>query len=85
MVLTTRNYCGDTARGPSKQHHRRQQIVEMVNGRLEATFHLYFPQACTAWGLLSRLAAKICALNLGIRLNRSFGRDGLAFAILSSC
>ena len=85
VVLTPRNYSGDTARGLSKQHHRRRQIVETINGRLEGTFNLNFPQARTTWGLLSRVAAKVCALNLGIWLNRSFGRDGLAFATLFSC
>ena len=59
--------------------------METVNGRLEGTFYLYFLRARTTWGLLSRVAAKVCALNLGIRLNRGFCRDGLAFATLFSC
>ena len=85
MVFTAKNYIGDAAPLLVRQHYRRRQIVETINGRLEGTFNLNFPQARTTWGLLTRVVAKVCALNLGIWLNRSFGRDGLAFATLFSC
>ena len=50
VVLTARNYTGDTAQALRRQHHSRRQIVETVNGRLEGTFNLNFPQAHTPWG-----------------------------------
>ena len=85
VVLTAGNYTGATAPAIRRQHHRRRQIVETINGRLEGTFNLNFPRARTPWGLLTRVAAKVCALNLGIWLNRQFGRPGLAFATLLTC
>ncbi len=60
-------------------------MVETINGRLEGTFHPDYPQARTPWGLLPRVAAQVCALNLGLRLNRLFGCPGPAFATLLSC
>ena len=59
-------------------------MVERINGHLEGVFHLRFPQARSPWGLLSRVAAKLAALNLGIRLNRLFGRPDSSFATLFS-
>ncbi len=81
-ALTPKNYAGATAPALRRQHHRRRQMVETINGWLEGTFHLDYPQARTRWGLLTRVAAKVCALNLALRLNRIFGRPGLAFATL---
>ena len=81
-VLTARNHTGPNSRQLRRQHHSWRQIVETVNGRLEDTFHLHFPRARSTWGLLSRVSAKIAALNLGIWLNRYFGRADLAFATL---
>ena len=81
-VLTARSYRGANSRRLRREHHRWRQIVETVNGRLEDTFHLHFPRARSMWGLLSRVAAKLTALNLGIWLNRHFGRPGLALATL---
>lgn len=81
-ALTARSYTGVSARRLRREHHGRRQIVETVNGRLEDTFHLHFPRARSTWGLLSRVSAKIAALNLGIWLNRLFGRADLAFATL---
>ncbi len=81
-TLTPKNCVGTTAPWWRQQHHRRRQIVETVNGWLEEVFHLPFPRARSRWGLLTRVAAKVAALNLGIRLNRLLGRPGLAFATL---
>lgn len=81
-VLTARSYTGVNARRLRREHHGWRQIVETVNGRLEDTFHLHFPRVRSTWGLLSRVSAKITALNLGIWLNRYFGRPDLAFATL---
>lgn len=73
------------ARGAARarrQHSRWRQIVETINGHLTRTFGLHFPGARTPHGLLTRIAAKVAALNLGLWLNRLFGRPPLAFATL---
>jgi hypothetical protein len=44
--------------------------------------YLAYPKAKTMWGLVCRVAAKCAACNLGIRLNREFGRPDLALATL---
>ena len=81
-VLTARSYTGPDSRRLRRQHHGWRQIVETVNGQLEDTFKLHFPRAHSTWGLLSRVAAKLAALNLGIWINRLFGRPDLALATL---
>jgi hypothetical protein len=81
-VLTPRDLA------PARDHPARhqfagwRQVIERVNGVLEHGFHLWYPQAKTTWGLLTRLAAKVLALNLAIALNRQFGRPALACATL---
>ncbi|MBM3943118.1 MAG: hypothetical protein FJ316_09395 [SAR202 cluster bacterium] len=67
-----------------KQHASRRQVVETINGHLEQVFGLAFPGARSTWGLLTRVAAKLAALNLGLWLNRYFGRPDFAFATLFS-
>ena len=84
-VLMAKNYIGDTARFWRRKHHSRRQIIETINGHLEEVFNLHFPQARSWWGLVARIAAKVAALNLGIWLNRYFGRPDLAFATLFNC
>jgi hypothetical protein len=51
-----------------------RQVVETVNGWLEERFGLHFPRAKTAWGLQTRLAAKLAAFNLAIHFNHLLGR-----------
>lgn len=58
-------------------HHARQ-VIETVIGHLTTTFHLRYPQARTAHGLITRIAGKCAALNLGILLNRRYDRPDLA-------
>jgi len=70
------------ARRARRQHGRWRQIVETINGHLTRTFGLHFPGARTPHGLLTRIAAKLAAVNLGLWLNRRFGRPPLAFATL---
>lgn len=63
----------------------RQRAVQWFNGlrhAIETTFsclddqlRLKFPRARTYWGLLTRLAAKISAYNLGVAVNYLLGRD----------
>ena len=84
-VLTARNHTGDTAQLLRRQHHGWRQIVETINQHLEDVFNLHFPRARTTRGLLARVAAKLSALNLGMWLNRHFGRPHLAFATLFNC
>jgi hypothetical protein len=63
------------------QHHCRQ-VIETVNGALSGTFHLAFPLAKTMWGVVTRVAAKCTAVNVGIWANRLLGRDDLALETL---
>ena len=61
---------------------RWRQVVETVNAILADALHLAYPQAKTPWGVMTRLAAKCAAFNLGIWLNRLLGRPDLALATL---
>lgn len=81
-VLTPRDYAGIGGDAGRRAHAGWRQIVETINGHLERVFGLHFPGARSLWGLQSRIAAKLAALNLGIWLNRYFGRPDLAFATL---
>ena len=81
-VLTPRDYAGVGGAAGRRQHAGWRQIVETINGHLEAVFGLHFSGARSLWGLQSRIAAKLMALNLGIWLNRHFGRPDLALATL---
>lgn len=67
-----------------RAHHGWRQTIETINGLLADVFHLAFPQAKTMWGVVTRVAAKCTALNLGIWCNRLFGRDDLAVDTLFS-
>lgn len=75
------------AQGPQaalakRQHARWRQVVETLNGHLIQTFGLHFPRARSTPGLLVRIAAKLAAVNLGLWLNRLFGRPPWAFTTL---
>jgi hypothetical protein len=85
LVFTADSYKGDSAPALTRQHSGWRQIVETVNGQLLEVFGLAFPGARTKWGLLSRVAAKLVALNMGIWINRLFGRPDLALASLFNC
>jgi hypothetical protein len=70
---------GDYAAGPEGRPGRRwvsglRQVVETVNGWLEDRFGLQFPRARTAWGLQTRLAAKLAAFNLAVHFNHLHAR-----------
>ena len=81
-MLTPKNYSGAGAHAARRQHSRWKQVVETINGHLESVFGLHFPGARSKWGLFSRVASKVAAMNLGILLNRLFGRPDLAVATL---
>ncbi len=84
VVYTPDLLSADRESAVRHQHSRWRQVIETVNGQLKACFHLDFPGARSMWGLLARLAGKLLALNLGIWLNRLFGRETLALATLFS-
>ena len=80
--LTPPQYRGPARARAKRQHSRLRQLVETINGHLTRTFGLHFPGARTPHGLLTRLAAKLAAVNLGRWLNRLFDRPALALATL---
>jgi len=82
QVLIPASYKGENGKAARRQHRRWRHIVERVNGALEEALHLPFPLARSRWGLLTRVAAKLVAFNLGIWLNRFFGRPDFAVASL---
>ena len=81
-LTTPKDYAGPAAAPARRQHRRRCQIVETINSQLIRSFGLHFPGARSPRGLLTRLAAKLAAVNLGHCLNQLFGRPALAFATL---
>jgi hypothetical protein len=83
-VITSQSYQGETAHACRQQHRHRRQIVETVNSALEGVFGLHYLGAHSRWGLVARTAAKLVAVNIGIWLNRLFGRPDLALATLFS-
>jgi hypothetical protein len=59
-----------------------RQVVETAFSHLCQSFGLHFPQAHCRWGLMTRIAAKLAAYNMGIRINRLYQRPDFAFASL---
>lgn len=83
VVLTKRALGAPAAAAAARQQHCGwRQIVETVGQTLTAVVDLAFPKAKTRWGLLTQVAAKLLAFNLGIWLNRLCGRNDLAMATL---
>lgn len=62
--------------------HAARQTIEIINGQLTDVFHSKFPRAHTQAGLMTRIAAKCAALNLGILINQRLGRPALALGTL---
>jgi hypothetical protein len=81
-VLPPGRYGAPAAAAARRQHAGWRQVVETVNEHLTHVFGLPAPRARSRWGLLTRIAAKLLAFNLGVWLNRSFGRPTFAFATL---
>lgn len=79
VVLTPAAFAAGRARGAARQWRQR---VEVVNGVLAGALHLPYPGARTMWGLVTRIAAKCAALNVGIWVNRLLGRPDLAIRTL---
>jgi len=61
---------------------RLRQVVETAFSHLCESFGLKYPGAHTKWGLITRVAAKLAAYNVGIRINRALERPDFAFATL---
>jgi hypothetical protein len=59
-----------------------RQAIETVFSHLCDSFGLKYPGAHTTWGLITRVAAKLAAYNLGLAINRQLGRDNFALATL---
>jgi DDE family transposase len=59
-----------------------RQAIETVFSHLCDDFGLKYPGAHTTWGLITRVAAKLAAYNLGLAINRALGRDNFALATL---
>lgn len=59
-----------------------RQVVETTFSNLSENFGLKYPGAHSRWGLLTRVAAKVAAYNLGVLMNRLLGRPDFAFATL---
>jgi hypothetical protein len=59
-----------------------RQVIETVFSHLCDSFGLKYPGAHTTWGLITRVAAKLAAYNLGLAINRELGRDNFALATL---
>jgi hypothetical protein len=59
-----------------------RQAIETAFAALVGNFGLQFPRAHCIWGLLTRIGAKIAAYNVGILVNRQYGRPDLAVATL---
>jgi hypothetical protein len=85
FVMTAQSYRGAGAAQARRRHSRWRQMIETVFDGLDHVFALAFPQAKTTWGVLTRVAAKLLAFNLGICLNRLFGRPDLTLATLFTC
>jgi hypothetical protein len=74
-LCTTRDPALLGQRSRQHRYHAARQVVETVHSLLVGTFGLHFPRARTAWGLLTRLAAKVAALNAAVFINYLAGRD----------
>lgn len=78
-VLTKADYAqGTEAQGAARWVASLRQVVETAFQTLSERFGLTFPRARTYWGLLTRLGAKIAALNLAVYVNHLFNRPTFA-------
>jgi hypothetical protein len=72
-------------RSPSAQQqlNRLRLICETVNAQLQEQLHLSKHYAKSAWGLLTRIAAKVTAHSVGMMVNTLLGRPALQLAELA--
>ena len=76
------NIKGDKPSRTMRWLRKHRQIVETVIARLTENFDLHRVNAHSELGMLTRLAAKMAAYNLGIFINRCLGRPDGALATL---
>jgi hypothetical protein len=70
------------SRAQRRRWSSARQVVETTLSHLTENFGLKYPGAHPGWGLLTRVAAKVAAYNLGIVINRLLGRPDFAFGTL---
>lgn len=70
------------ARAARRRWSAVRHVVQTTLAHLSESCGLQYPGAHTGGGLLTRVAAKGAAYNLGIMLKRSLGRPDFAFATL---
>ncbi len=81
-VLTKANYASlpdEERRAAARWFNGLRQVVETANTWLVERFGLKRPRARSYWGVLTRVAAKVAAFNLGVYLNHLFARPTFAF------
>jgi len=84
LVLTPDSYGGEEATGLRRLHSSFRQVIEDVNEHLSDDLGLNRIGARSVSGLLARVAAKLLAFNIGLWLNKLFGRPAFALATLFS-
>jgi hypothetical protein len=84
LVLNPDSYGGEEAADLRHLHASYRQVVENVNEHLSDDLGLNHIGARSVPGLLARVAAKLLAFNIGIWLNKLFGRSTFALATLFS-
>lgn len=84
LVLNPDSYGGDEAAELRHLHSSYRQVIETVFEHLSDDLGLNQLKARSQSGLLARIAAKLLAFNMGIWLNKLFGRPTFAIATLFS-
>ena len=82
VVLTKADFArqpADERAAAARWFNGLRQVVETANTWLVERFGLKRPRARSSWGVLTRVAAKVAAYNLGVVLNHLFGRPTFAF------
>jgi hypothetical protein len=82
LVLNPDSYAGDEVAELRHLHSSYRQVIEDVNEHLSDDLGLNRIGARSVPGLLARVAAKLLAFNLGVWLNKFFGRPTFALATL---
>lgn len=70
---------GDERRALKRMFNGARQVIETVGTWLCDRFGLKRPRARSYWGLLTRIAAKVAAFNLGVYINHLAARPQFAF------
>ena len=68
--------------GSTRWFSSLRQVIETAFANLSDSFGLKYPGAHITWGLITRIAAKMAAYNVGILINRSCARLDFAFPTL---